>query len=331
MPFSIVRNDITKMDVDVIVNAANTGLKRGGGVCGAIFSAAGPEELKQECEIIGKCDVGKAVITKGYNLSAKYIIHAVGPLWQGGNQKEAILLYDAYKNSLFLAKENNLSSIAFPLISSGIYGYPKAEALSIAIKAIGDFLLEHEMMVYLVVYDKESFVLTEKLSLDIESYIDENYIEESYILNRQLRSNLPAYSYDSVHIEESSVSEKKRSLENVLSNVDDSFPEMLLRLIDEKKMTDVETYKKANIDRKLFSKIRSNNDYKPSKVTAIAFAIALELSLDETIDLLARAGYTLSHSSKSDLIIEFFIEEENYNIFEINEALFAFDQPLLGF
>ena len=338
MPMIIIRNDITKMKIDIIVNAANTALKMGGGVCGAIFSAAGEEKLQEECDIIGKCNVGEAIITSGYSLPAKYIIHTVGPIWDGGNSGEANSLHNCYINSLKLALKYKCKAIAFPLISSGIYGYPKDKALQIAISAIGEFLINHEMTVYLVVYDKKAFVLSEKLFSAIEKYIDDNYVDE-HSLSECLRNIEP---YEDQQIEDmredyikcdvcAPVPVKgRRSLEDVISQLDESFSQMLLRLIDEKGMTDVETYKKANIDRKLFSKIRSSKDYNPSKVTSIAFAIAIKLSLDETHDLLNKAGYTLSHSNKFDVIIEYFIEEGNYNIYEINEALFAFEQVLLG-
>lgn len=339
MPLEIIRNDITKMPVDAIVNATNTALKMGGGVCGAIFSAAGVEKLQEECDSIGRCNVGEAVITRGYNLPARYIIHTVGPIWHGGSSNEAHLLHNCYRNSLLLALKHKCKSIAFPLISSGIYGYPKDQALHIAISAIGEFLLNHEIMVYLVVYDKKAHVLSEKLFTAIEKYIDDNYVEDHRLSER--RRGIEPYElqqlenmkvvYEPCDVCKSLPEPKRRrSLEDVVNQLDESFSEMLLRLIDEKDMTDVETYKKANIDRKLFSKIRSNKDYNPSKVTAIAFAIALELNLDETCDLLCKAGYTLSHSNKFDVIIEYFIKEGNYNIYEINEALFAFDQALLG-
>lgn len=323
MPLKIIRNDITKMSVDAIVNAANTALKMGGGVCGAIFSAAGPEELQAQCNNIGKCNVGEAVITDGFNLPAPYIIHTVGPIWRGGDFDEAKLLYNCYINSLALALENKCKSIAFPLISTGIYGYPKDQAIHIAVSAIGEFLLNHDMTVYLVVYDKKSFTLSKKLFSAIEKYIDDNYIKE-YHAYESYRTIKPYEMQQVNKIKE------KRSLEDVISQMDETFSQMLLRLIDEKGMTDVETYKKANIDRKLFSKIRSKKDYNPSKVTAIAFSIALQLNLDETLDLLSKAGYTLSPSNKFDVIIEYFIQEENYNIYEINNALFAFDQAILG-
>lgn len=328
MPFEIIRNDITKVRTDAIVNAANKALKKGGGVCGAIFDAAGIDQLQEACDKIGNCNVGEAVLTNGYNLPAKYIIHTVGPIWQDGSHGEAVYLANCYMDSLKLALEHNLESIAFPLIASGIYGYPKDQALKIAISSIGEFLLKNDMLVYLVVYDKQAIWLSEKLFSSIKKYIDDNYIEEHKI-NYQLRE-IQSFESQCLDCLPTEFIKESCNLDDVMKNLDESFTQMLLRLIDEKNMTDIETYKKANIDRRLFSKIRSDIWYKPSKTTAIAFAIALELSLDETLDLLRKAGFTLSHSSKFDLIIEFFIENANYHIFEINEALFTFNQSLLG-
>ena len=330
MPFKIVRNDIVKMETQAIVNAANTSLQMGGGVCGAIFKAAGPNKLQRACDKIGRCEVGQAVITKGYDLYADYIIHTVGPIWRGGNNNEEELLYSAYKSSLDLALENLIESIAFPLISSGIYGYPRDQALKVAITAISEFLFKHDMEVYLVVYGKETVLLSEKLFDEIDRYIDDNYIEKtSRILESyELQKSIEEDSYPGILAE--NIETKTRNLEELIANQEETFSQMLLRLIDQKNMTDVETYKKANVDRRLFSKIKNNKEYNPSKPTAIAFAIALELNLDETYDLLQRAGYALSPSNKFDLIIEFFIEESNYDIYEINQALFSFDQSLLG-
>lgn len=330
MPFKIVRNDIVKMETQAIVNAANKSLQMGGGVCGAIFKAAGPNKLQRACDKIGGCEVGQAVITEAYDLYADYIIHTVGPIWRDGNNDEEELLYSAYKSSLDLARENQIESIAFPLISSGIYGYPRDQALKVAIAAISDFLLEHDMEVYLVVYGGETVLLSEKLFDKIDRYIDNNYIEKtSRILESyELQKSIEEDSYPGMLAE--NIETKTRNLEELIVNQEETFSQMLLRLIDQKNMTDVETYKKANVDRRLFSKIKNNKEYNPSKPTAIAFAIALELNLDETCDLLQRAGYALSPSNKFDLIIEFFIEESNYDIYEINQALFSFDQSLLG-
>ena len=346
MPLHIVRNDITKMKVDAIVNAANSSLLGGGGVDGCIHRAAGPE-LLAECKTLGGCETGSAKITKGYKLPCKYVIHAVGPHWRDGKHGERDKLISCYQTSLALARENKCETVAFPLISSGIFGYPKDQALRIAIDTISEFLLENDMTVYIVIFDRKAYQISGKLYADIVEYIDDNYVDE-HSDNYSVRLRRLNALRDMEPVCEASVCEeadeaiepilsmpmavpkKTKSLDEALGQIDESFSEMLLRKIDEKGMTDAQCYKKANIDRKLFSKIRSDKLYKPSKPTAIAFAIALELSLDETKDMLMKAGFALSHSNKFDIIIEYFIENENYNVFEINEALFAFDQSLLG-
>ena len=333
MPLEIVRNDITKMTVDAIVNAANESLLGGGGVDGAIHYAAGPG-LLAECKTLGGCKTGKAKITGGYNLPAKYVIHTVGTIYEDGKHGEKALLESCYRESLALAKEYNCETVAFPLISSGVYGYPKDQALKVAIDVISDFLLENEMKVYIVIFDKATYKISEKLFSDIAEYIDDHYVDEHTDYRREsMRMNMPMQA--SIGMFEADLCECKAmmpedDLDSKLKQIDESFSQMLLRKIDEKGMTDAECYKKANIDRKLFSKIRSDVHYKPSKPTAIAFAISLELSLDETEEMLKKAGFALSHSNKFDIIIEYFISKGNYNIFEINEALFAFDQSLLG-
>ena len=333
MPLEIIRNDITKMTVDAIVNAANESLVGGGGVDGAIHYAAGPE-LLAECKTLGGCKTGKAKITGGYQLPAKYVIHTVGPIYEDGKHGEKALLESCYRESLALAKEHNCETVAFPLISSGVYRYPKDQALKVAIDVISDFLLENEMKVYIVIFDKAAYKISEKLFSDIAEYIDDNYVDEHTDYRREsMRMNMPMQA--SIGMFEADLCECKammpeEDLDSKLKQIDESFSQMLLRKIDEKGMTDAECYKKANIDRKLFSKIRGDVNYKPSKPTAIAFAISLELSLDETEDMLKKAGFALSHSNKFDIIIEYFISKGNYNIFEINEALFAFDQSLLG-
>ena len=266
-------------------------------------------------------------------MSCKYVIHAVGPIWQGGQFHEKELLESCYRTSLELAKIHECESIAFPLISSGIYGYPKDQALKVAMDVIRDFLFENEMQVYLVIFDKAAYQISEKLFADIEEYIDDNYMDVHTDYRREsmrMNMNMPMRPLMQYDVCESKCLMPEEDLDSKLKQIDESFSEMLLRKIDEKGMTDAECYKKANIDRKLFSKIRSNAGYKPSKPTAIAFAIALELSLEETEDMLRKAGFALSNSNKFDIIIEYFISRGNYNIYEINEALFAFDQSLLG-
>lgn len=346
MPIRIVRNDITKIECDAIVNAANATLLGGGGVDGAIHKAAG-RGLLLECMKLGGCKTGQAKITGGYKLPCKYVIHTVGPKWKGGQNGEKELLESCYRESLRLAIENGCESIAFPLISSGVYGYLKDQALRVAIDVITAFLIENDMLVYIVIFDKTAFQISEKLFSDITSYIDDKYIDTHFDFNRTRRndrgeSTLLAETRIlsneeildlralSATYQQSVVMPKAASLEDRVKQIDESFSEMLLRKIDEKGMTDSQCYKKANVDRKLFSKIRSDIHYHPSKTTAIAFAIALELNLEETKDMLMKAGFALSHSNKFDIIIEYFITNGNYNIFEINEALFAFDQSLLG-
>lgn len=342
MPLKIIRNDITKVSCDAIVNAANSSLLGGGGVDGAIHRAAG-KGLLLECMKLGGCRVGQAKITRGYNLSCKYVIHTVGPKWRGGNSGEAELLKNCYKNSLALAKEYSCESVAFPLISSGVYGYPMDMAFRIAVDTIADFLMENDMLVYVVVFNSDSVRVGNKLFFYIQQYIDDIYVNEHTDINfRQmqcLESNVmyspqpPCATPSSKQYSaaDNTCVQADESLDDWVDiMLDESFSQMLLRKIDEKGMKDSECYKKANIDRKLFSKIRSNPQYKPSKTTAIAFAIALELPLNEAEEMLLKAGFALSHSNKFDIIIEYFIKQGEYNIFKINEALFAFDQPLLG-
>ena len=395
MPLTFLRADITTLSCDAIVNAANTKLLPGGGVCGAIFKAAGFLPLALACRKIGSCAVGDAVMTKGFKLKAKAIIHTVGPVYGKDPANQERLLGDCYRNSLRLAAENGFESIAFPLISSGIYGYPKDKALRIATNAIKDFLQESEtdMQVFLVVYDKASFEISRTLYEDIRSYIDEREVRppaasrmpEDVSVNMPFGAPAPdAFPVDAApapddfpgstgkhdytakenpphdeisHPQAKSFPRTKplsdrqtnssseavceqasmslldalrdRSLADLLDRKSETFSEMLLRLIDEKGMTDVEVYKRANIDRKLFSKIRKK-DYVPKKATVFALIIGLRLNMDEARDLLSRAGFAFSESLRFDIIIEYFIEHERYDIYEINETLFAFDEALLG-
>ena len=335
MPLEIVRNDITKMAVDAIVNAANETLLGGGGVDGCIHRAAGPE-LLAECRSLGGCKIGDAKITKAYRLPCKYVIHTVGPVWSGGRFGEREQLVSCYRRSLALALEHGCETVAFPLISSGIFGYPKDRALRVAVDTIGEFLMENDMTVYIVIFDRAAYQIGGKLFADIAEYIDDRYVDEHTDSRRERLRRLNRLEKKSVACEGAVMAAPMApsiapdGLDDLLDALDAGFSETLLKLIDRTGKKDSEIYKKANVDRKLFSKIRNNPDYKPSKATAIAFAIALELSLEETRDFIARAGYALSRSSKFDIIIEYFIEQGNYDIFAINEALFAFDQSLLG-
>ena len=335
MPLEFIRNDITKMKVDAIVNAANNRLANGGGVCGAIHKAAGPD-LLAECMKLGSCKTGEAKITRGYQLPCKYVIHTVGPVWQGGHAGEKELLISCYRQSLELAKAHHCTSIAFPLISSGIFGYPKDQALRVATDTIRDFLIENDdtdMLVNIVVFDKDSFRLSGKLYAGIAEYIDDHYVDEHAdfrFRRREYEFTAPRCMEALCRLDSEIVPKTAPSLEDALSMIDESFSQMVLRKIDEKGMKDTECYKRANLDRKLFSKLRNDANYKPRKHTALALAIALELSLEETQELLMKAGYALSHSDKGDIIVEYFIRKAQYDIFEINQALYSFDQTVLG-
>lgn len=403
MPFLIVRNDITKVDADAIVNPSNVDLLEGSGTSRAVFLSAGERKLARACRNIRKCKVGEAVITDAFDLSAKYIVHAVGPVWQDGKHDEEKILYRTYQNSLKLALKKKCDSIAFPLLSSGNYGFPKDRAMKAAVSAFTDFLSEHDMLIYLVLYDRNSFSVGQKIFSDVKEYIDDHYVDENnefFSDNRggrerarssvfeeddlrtlcenddspvfysatgklptdevrdkipaakvlptdETRESLPATAapvfaapqmFSDPHLSEQSARSAKkkkfkkseRSLDELIKNMDETFSQMLLRLIDERGLKDSVVYRKANIDRRHFSKIRNNVNYLPTKRTVFSFAIALELSLDETKDLMNRAGYSISNSSKFDIIVSYFLENGIYDIFEINEVLFAYEEPVLG-
>ena len=383
MAFQIIRNDITKVSADAIVNTANPKPKYVSGTDYAIYMAAGADELLKERQKIGNLEIGQAAVTPAFALNAKYIIHTVGPAWVDGEHEEREAVRSCYENSLRLAKELGCESIAFPLIATGVYGFPKADALQIAVSVFSEFLADTDMEIILVVFDEASFVLSGKIFSGVDAFIDENYVSEKMDSEYSLGASVATVAYgnilpdekrrgrrllgDALHLprrkdsaraesikadtlDEESFDEEERaaepmmaapmamasadkvgrSLDDLMANVSETWQESLFRLIDEKGYTDTEVYKRANVDRKHFSKIRSNAEYQPKKITAVAFALALKLSLDETKDLLGRAGYALSPSSRFDLIIEYFIGQEVYDTYTINLALFEHKQPLLG-
>ena len=344
MPFEIVRNDITQMTVDAIVNSANPRPVIGLGTDSSIHEKAGPELLAARKKI-GPIPVGQAAITPAFRLDARYVIHTVGPVWDGGSYGEEALLRSCYDQSLKLALEYDCQSIAFPLIATNNYGFPRDKALQIAVSAFSEFLLEHEMQIYLVVFDRSSYKLSEKLFHSIASYIDDHYVqswnaavyggaERSHQSQLRRRRDLELYRQSSVREEMLPCAPmpmpKAASLPDFLKQEDAGFTETLLKLIDKTGKKDSQVYKKANLSKQHFSKIRNNPNYKPTKQTAIALALALELDLEQTKDLIGRAGYALSNSSKFDLIIRYFIEQGEYNVVQINMALYEFDQSLLG-
>ncbi len=360
MPFQIIRNDITKVKADAIVNTANPNVAVGSGTDSAIYHAAGEKRLLAERKKIGIMMPGEAAHTPAFNLDAKYIIHTIGPSWIDGNHNEREILHSCYEKSLNLAAELECKSIAFPLIATGVYGFPKDEALQIALAEINKFLLSHDMKVILVVFDRKAFELSGKLVGDIEEYIDEHSANEIGSAEYGGRSRNERYerleriealhsemmpdSFDEEEFDEDESEDQiiyadaapafldisGKSLDEVLGSSEDTFQQRLFKLIDESGMDDVSVYKKANIDRKVFSRIRCKEDYKPKKKTAVAFAIALELDMPTMLDLLSRAEIAFSPSNKFDLIITYFVKNKVYDIYEINAALFKYGQPILG-
>ena len=340
MPLQIVKDDITKMKVDAIVNAANNTLLGGGGVDGAIHRAAG-EELLKECYTLHGCETGQAKYTKGYKLPCKYVIHTVGPIWIDGNHNEKEYLTSCYRNSLELAEKLKCDSLAFPLISTGAYGYPIEEALKIAYDTINDFLIESEMNVYLVVYDKNTIVVDKDLYERLSSYFqvtnspllsnDEYSKNKTSIYNDRISRNITPNFKGLIKVFSfTTVEQNDEPLPDSMFNVvDESFQEMLFRILQEKDMTNVECYTKAGINRKLFSKICSK-DYKTSKSTVILLALALELSIDEANEMLMKAGYALSNADKFDVFIKNCFINHFYDIYQINLALFEHDLKTLG-
>lgn len=357
MPFKIVRNDITKMKVDAIVNTANHKPIYSSGTDTAVYKAAGEDKLLAARKKIGYIDEGEVAITSGFKLYAKYIIHAVSPLYIDGKHNEADKLRGCYEKSLQLALKHKCKSIAFPLIATGSFGYPKSEGMEIALNIINNFLMKEEMMIYLVVFDNEAVRLSGQLFDDIQSFIDENYVaekqREEYDYVEELNLLEPEESVDSEPDEDCTsrtlcMSEKssrptqsifpqisqsmaapklqtmasKRSLEDLMNNIGETFQQQLFRLIDERGRDDVDVYKKAGKDKKFFSKIRNNVNYQPSKHTVFAFALSLELSLDETKDLLASAGFAFSPASKFDWAMVYVIEHKIYNLYRVDCVLY---------
>lgn len=339
MPFLIVRDDIARISADAIVNAANTRLQAGGGVCGALFAAAGAADMQAACDAIGGCPTGSAVSTPAFALDATWVIHAVGPIWRGGLSGEREALRSCYRSVFAEAERLGVRSVAYPLVSAGIYGFPVDEALAIAREETEAFLRVHEdVSVTLVMFDRATVRAGGELFDEIDEYIDDEYVEASpYMRRRAERLAVEAWDgaapgglADAGAPSGYADGAAPRELDDLLSNLDASFSETLLVLIDERGMTDAEVYHRANLSRQLFSKIRSNRAYRPTKQTAVALAVALELDPRQTQDLLGRAGLALSRSSKFDVIVRFFLERGVHDVFRINEALFAYDQPLLG-
>lgn len=363
MAFRIVRNDITKMNTEAIVNTANDQAAVGTGCDSAVYKAAGHDELlAYRKEKVGYVPEGEVFITPGFGLAAKYIIHAVSPLYMGGGEGEEDKLRSCYRKSLHLAREKGIRSIAFPLISTGGFGYPKEEGMRIAVDEISAFLLNSEMEVFLVVFDDRAKDLGSRIYPDLEEYIDRNYVEEKreeeygrvlYSASAPASAGRPENirregtrfgsifrrknKADSVSsASQSKVSEPdyaatdssldfydehESKLEERMSHISDTFSQYLMDLIQEKQMKNADVYKRAIVDKKTFSKIKNNENYHPQKLTALCLCVGAMLNLDESKDLLARAGYALSPCDKTDIIFSYFIENEIYDMIELDIQL----------
>ncbi|MGN0732601.1 MAG: macro domain-containing protein [Emergencia sp.] len=368
MPFKIIRNDITKVKADAIVNTANPMPVYAAGTDKAVYEAAGADALLAERMKIGTIPRGGVAVTDAFALDAIYIIHTVGPAWKDGHSGEYETLKNCYLNSLSAAAELGCESIAFPLIATGVYGFPKDKALQIAISEISSFLFTHEMMVYLVVFDDKAFQLSENVVGEVESFIDANYVKASHRCEyreygdsrresrRYLRRRYEADGFDDERAELEAeevmamecvdkvrilnavepmhkltvAAETEPSLEEQLAATEGSFQEKLFEHIARKGMNNTEVYKRANLDRKHFSKIQCNANYHPSKKTAMALCIALKLDLDESKDLLARAEWAFSPNRKTDLIVMNAILHQQYDINQVNAVLFSYGQECLG-
>ena len=347
MPFKIVRNDLTKMEVDIIVNTANEAPIYSTGTDTAVYKAAGEEELLAARKKIGFMEEGEVAITPGFKLPAKYIIHAVSPCYIDGTFNEEEKLRSCYRDSLRLAAEYNCKSIAFPLIATGSFGYPKEEGLRIAVDEINAFLLEQDMLIYLVVFDNRATELGKKLYPDLEAYIDFHYVcekrKEEYgnryfdsprkgMARFEEREEICFYEeaddcsvksvFDMDYSDYCNFQEEShKALKERMKHLSDTFQEYLFYLIEQKKLKNADVYNKVCMSKQTFSKIKNNPDYHPDKSTAMRLCIGVGLNLDETKDLLARAGYALSPCDKRDIIFSYFIERRFYDLMEIDIVL----------
>ncbi len=370
MPFTIVRNDITKMRVDAIVNTANPRPVIGDGTDSAVHAAAGPRLLEARKKI-GAIAPGHSVATRAYDLPARYVLHTVSPAWQGGGHGEAALLRSAYDAALELAGERRCRSVAFPLMAAGSYGFPRDLALSVAIRAFTDYLLSHDMQIYLVVFNAEAFKLAGSLFDDLKSYVDDQYVSEqtekehtrprrrdelreesalaadaeedgsalsftphfgaNALINQHVATTRPwlRKAKSTAAADTAAAPQAAGSLRDLLDQTESTFSEYLMDLLRERDEKDSAVYHRAQMSRQLFNKIINKKDYQPTKNTAIQLAVGLRLDLNQTQKLLGKAGYALTRSSKSDLVVQYFIQRGEYSIVAINTALYDCDLPLL--
>ena len=361
MPFQIIRDDITKVKADAIVNTANPNVAIGAGVDYAIYQAAGEDKLLSARAKIGELEPGEVGITPGFNLGAKYIIHSCGPWWNGGNQGEAKLLKQCYDRSLKLAYQHRCRSIAFPLLATGTNGFPQKLGIEIAVDSFTRFLTDYEMDIFLVVFGQKSVKISGELGEEVRSFIDDDYVEQTLKDEYELESSderryeRPSFDSDEYEFRESSgptdeydvslpvsptvgsakpyghtlFSANPVSLDDALKNMyTDSFEKHLQQLINKKGLKNSEVYAAANISKQYFSKLLKGQ-VKPSKEKVLALAVGLKLNMDEAVDFLRFAGYALSPVSQTDVIVEYFIRHEDYNVMKIDIVLFDYGlEPL---
>ena len=320
MPFCIIRNDITKVTADAIVNTANPQARIGGGTDSAIYQAAGADALLAERRKLGDIPVGQAAATSAFGLRAKYIIHTVGPVWQGGTHGEEAALRSCYEQSLHLAHKLGCESVAFPLISTGVYNFPRDKAMRIATAAIYDFLMEQEMLVELVVFDRSAYELSGRLFPNVQSYIDEQYVSDQ--TEQEYRRRMWE--------ERRARTAPAPTLSGALHCTQSTFQEYLLELIRQRNLKNSDVYHGANLSKQHFSKMLSNKNYKPTKNTVCALALALHLDRTGADALLAKAGLLLTDNSRFDLAVQYFLDNQMYNIVEDNIALYENGLELLG-
>lgn len=370
MPFQIIRNDITKVKADAIVNTANPEPKYAAGTDGAIYKAAGADKLLAERKKIGRIKCGDVAVTPAFNLKAKYIIHTVAPVWNGGNKGEFETLKSCYSRSLTKAAELGCESIAFPLIATGVYMFPKAEALRIAMDEISNFLMREDvdMTVKLVVFDDKAFRLSRNLFFQVESFINDDEViaahkeeyglpdrefererarfrrqleEEDYYASFSLCEN--SIPMEPVELEPPHGKTKKttgskpfnestfdKNLYMSDGKEELSFQQHLLKLIIEKDLDNTTVYKRSNVTKGAFSKILCGDTKKPQKKTVLGLCIGLQLTLEEAEELLASADMAFNPYNKRDKLVIQCITHGQYDIDEVNAMLFVCEQPLLG-
>jgi len=346
MPFKIIRDDITKVKADAIVNPANPEPVIGGGVESAIYEAAGKEKLLEARKELGRLQPGKVGVTEAFNLAAKYIIHVSGLYWKGGNSFEARCLKECYEKALKAALDKGCKSIAFPLLGTGTYGFPKDIGLDVAVSTFTEFLEEYEMDITLVVFGNDAVNVSGKLVDEVRSFVDDKYVKEALETEYKEDRNIERYALpnerfhlllkeetydvpDGACTKDTFSAKQPGSLETALKNIyKESFEKHLQQLINKKGLKNSEVYAAANISKQYFSKLLKGQ-VKPSKDKMLALAVGLRLNMDETADFLRIGGYALSPISQTDTVVEYFIRKQEYNVLKINIVLFDYGlEPL---